>query len=211
MPEYKHPDLVAITNGEVMDTMGYSEYIKYYKEIPEYDDEFKAFFTLAFFTGARPEELRRLQGKHVEKEGRELLVRIPGGVKGSRERVLLFPLNEESIRRVADFADGLFPRHYVFPMMYRFRNISSAWEYRCKKYSLRRKDAPIPEYFFRHNLVALIGRLGRTFEEVFLLPFYVQGKTPPLFKGTSMIHYFHNTQIMAEHYKKMVRNIIKKT
>ena len=194
-----------------MDTMGYTEFADLWRKIPEYDDEFKAVFAVAFFTGARPEEIRRLQGKHIHRERKDLIIRMQGGVKGSRERLLVLPIMEESVAHLAEFADGLFPNQYVFPTMYRRKNVSSTWEYRVKKYGLLRKGHPIPEYFFRHNLIALIGALGRTFEEAFLLPYYVQGKTPPMFRGTSMTHYFHNTQKMAELYKRMVRKIIQST
>ena len=134
---------------------------------------------LAYYTGARPNELLMLRAKDIQKDGRYLLVKMVGS-KGGVPRPIWLKMNDLTIE-VLNFKNKLMPELFIFHSFrgkykrYRKLKDGSLKEvtethqkvtYWFKKWFENLDIGTIPPYYLRHNRFTKMANKGASDREI---------------------------------------------
>lgn len=122
----KNPYYKAFINGDLIYEIRREDFEIVLDELQhQYQDQAKSLLILLWATGARPNEVLRLTGKHFIKTDKYLDVKLPGS-KGSMARMVRLPLKDSLIQLVWEYVKTIPGSMYCF---YFFRS-------RAKRYGV---------------------------------------------------------------------------
>lgn len=146
-----------------------------------YVSEGRALLILLYYTGARPNEALKVLGKHINKQGNYITIRIEASKRGNPRTVYL-SYRKELVRELYKFACSTFPEAFLF---YHYRNnyvrkklnkkgvpietleITDKLRYHFKKWFTGVID--ITPYYLRHNRFSKLAEKGVNIQEMRIL------------------------------------------
>lgn len=141
--------------------------------------EGRALLITLYYTGARPNEVLRIQGKDVSRQDQYIIVKVKGS-KGGLPRTLYFPYKKALLRELYTYATGRFPEMYLF---YHFQNkyvrtvpgktgpkqnttITDKLRYHLNKWFEGVIEDSINPYFLRHNRFSKLAEAGLSMQDL---------------------------------------------
>lgn len=135
--------------------------------------EGRALLIALYYTGARPNEILRLYGRDIKKEGSYIVIQIPASKHGLPRPVYLqAKLNKA--QELYKFAMGVYPDLYIFPNfqskytrqvgLKQKLELANNLRYYFKKWF--KGIFEVPPYYLRHNRFSNLIAKGATQEEI---------------------------------------------
>jgi len=138
----------------------------------------RAMLICMYYTGARPNEVLRLESGDVDREKGYITIRMKGS-KGGLPRVIRLPFKKEMVKEFYKYASSL-PPHYLLFYMYHSRyrrmrmtkggelreskEISNKLRYYFNKWF--DNVMLIPPYFLRHNRFSKLSEAGVSLQNI---------------------------------------------
>jgi len=141
--------------------------------------EGRALVIALYYTGARPVELLNIKAKDVTKDGRYVLIKVPGAKNGLPRTINLPYYKKPLVRELKDFAFSTMPERFLF---WNYRGNSKVKvmtkrglkEYPFITYKVRdyfkkwfaNSKLDVPPYYLRHNRFSKLISKGATVEDI---------------------------------------------
>ncbi len=154
MPKYKRKELKEFREDGVITPLEYAEFHKLWSLIRE--NEYRMLFTLVYFTGSRPVELRnlRVEDFKIDESKKIMFVRLHPAKKGII-RMFPLPLRYPEVKEIASYIKHFDVGTVVFPNFSMKKNPSDILYYHWKKHGVN-----IRPYYLRHNRFSLLAMMG---------------------------------------------------
>lgn len=165
-----------------INTISPEQFLSYMKRINHKQiKQARNFFSILYYTGARPAEILDLKAKDITKEGlRYVIIQMPGK-KNGLPRPIRLPYRRPYVKEIYQYAIALFEEQYLFPSLRSNKIRTTKWvtskgEHKSKDYEEssckiwyhfdKWFDGEINPYFLRHNRFSKLMEAGGTAEQV---------------------------------------------
>ena len=158
MPIYKNEKLKLFKEKGIIETINYEQFKKLWSQIKR--KKIRMAFTIMYFSGCRPVELRHITCQDVTIEGKYYKIGIPAA-KNGRFRYVYIPRKYSEMEEVFEFTQNYPPQYRLFSEYVWLKDIRHHLTYYFKKYNIG-----VPPYFLRHNRMSLLSMKGASVEQI---------------------------------------------
>ncbi len=158
MPRYKNEKMKMFVERGIIEPIKYENFKGAWNKMKRKDIRFA--FTILYFTGARPIELRYITCGDISSESKYWKIGIPSA-KNGRFRYIYIPKKYAEFQEIYEYAQKHPSQYRLFPEFVWIKDIRHHLQYYFKKYGI-----DVPPYFFRHNRMSLLAEKGASVEEI---------------------------------------------
>lgn len=162
-------EIIILTQAEIEEALSYVDGIN-----KRHIEEGRSLLIVLYYTGCRPVEALKLQGKHVYKEGNYIKIAMQTAKRGM-PRVISLPSRLKLVRFFYTYAQKNFREKYLF-FNYRsktikqynnakgelktYEHIADKLSYHVKKWFTGIRGGSLSAYFLRHNRFSSLAENG---------------------------------------------------
>jgi len=174
-----------LDDGEI-DIVPYDTFKAILKDVDgirgNYKIEARCLMIVLYYTGARPVEIFSIAGRHIEKDGNQIVIKIRGAKRGKPRKIYL-SYNRAPIKYLYKYSQRMPPDvklfyHFSKTYLRRYKTKAGLTKYRkeeiCNRlyYHVKRWTKAyyppdgLPPYYFRHSRFSQLSEAGATMQDL---------------------------------------------